>query len=89
MLLLEVVQVVLICGLGLAFAWQAHGDALLVVVLVVLGRSRSAGSAARGRHGPRGGHARRGEPDLAGVAVRRRRRGPLTKYGPAARDVLR
>jgi ABC-2 type transport system permease protein len=36
-LLLEVVQVALICGLGLALARHPHGDELLVVVLVVLG----------------------------------------------------
>lgn len=36
-LLLEVVQVALICALGLALAWHPHGDPLYAVVLVALG----------------------------------------------------
>jgi ABC-2 type transport system permease protein len=36
-LLLELVQVALICLLGVALAWHPHGDAALVVLLVVLG----------------------------------------------------
>ena len=36
-LLLELVQVGLICALGFALAWHPHGDAALVVLLVVLG----------------------------------------------------
>ena len=36
-LLLELVQVALIAGLGLALAWHPHGNPLLVVVLVALG----------------------------------------------------
>jgi ABC-2 type transport system permease protein len=36
-LLLEIVQAVLVCGLGLALAWHPHGDPLLAFVLVVLG----------------------------------------------------
>ena len=36
-LLLELVQVALICALGFALAWHPHGDPALVVLLVVLG----------------------------------------------------
>jgi ABC-2 type transport system permease protein len=36
-LLLEVVQVLLICALGFALGWHPRGDPLLVLVLVVLG----------------------------------------------------
>ena len=36
-LALEIVQVVLICGLGLALGWHPHGDPALVLVLLVLG----------------------------------------------------
>jgi ABC-2 type transport system permease protein len=42
-LLLEVVQIVLICALGLALAWQPHGDPLFVALLVVLGTASFAG----------------------------------------------
>jgi ABC-2 type transport system permease protein len=42
-LLLEVVQVALICGLGLALGWHPHGDPLFVVLLVVLGTAAFAG----------------------------------------------
>ena len=42
-LLLEVVQVVLICALGLALGWQPHGDPLFVVLLVALGTAAFAG----------------------------------------------
>ncbi|GAB2466691.1 ABC transporter permease [Jatrophihabitans fulvus] len=36
-LLLEVVQVALICGLGFALAWQPHGDPLFAAALVIMG----------------------------------------------------
>jgi ABC-2 type transport system permease protein len=36
-LLLEVVQVALICALGFALAWHPHGDPVYVLVLVALG----------------------------------------------------
>jgi ABC-2 type transport system permease protein len=36
-LLLELVQLVLICGVGYALAWHPHGDPLEALVLVVLG----------------------------------------------------
>jgi ABC-2 type transport system permease protein len=36
-LLLEVLQAALICGLGLALGWRPQGDPLLVVLLLVLG----------------------------------------------------
>src|SRR3954447_20538015 len=42
-LLLEVVQIVLICAVGLALAWHPHGDPLLVLVLVVLGTAAFGG----------------------------------------------
>lgn len=42
-LLLEVVQVVLICGVGFALAWHPRGDPLYVLVLVVLGTAAFGG----------------------------------------------
>jgi ABC-2 type transport system permease protein len=42
-LLLEVVQIVLICALGLALAWHPHGDPLAALLLVVLGTAAFAG----------------------------------------------
>ncbi len=42
-LLLEIVQVALICALGLALAWHPHGDPLLVLVLIALGTAAFAG----------------------------------------------
>jgi ABC-2 type transport system permease protein len=42
-LLLEVVQVVLICVLGFALAWHPHGDPLFVVLLVALGTAAFGG----------------------------------------------
>ncbi|HEY2165666.1 MAG TPA: ABC transporter permease, partial [Jatrophihabitantaceae bacterium] len=36
-LLLELVQLVLVCAVGVALAWHPHGNPALVVVLVVLG----------------------------------------------------
>jgi ABC-2 type transport system permease protein len=88
-LLLEIVQVVLICALGLALAWHPHGDVLLVVVLVVLG------TIAFGGLGLLVAGTLRAEVTLAaanliwlvllfagGIAI------PLSKYGTAARDVL-
>jgi ABC-2 type transport system permease protein len=42
-LLLELVQLVLICLLGLALAWHPHGDPLLVLLLVVLGTAAFSG----------------------------------------------
>jgi ABC-2 type transport system permease protein len=42
-LLLEVVQVLLICALGLALAWHPHGNALLVLVMVALGTAAFGG----------------------------------------------
>ncbi|SHG83165.1 ABC-2 type transport system permease protein [Jatrophihabitans endophyticus] len=36
-LLLEFVQVVLICGIGFALAWHPHGDPLFAAALVVMG----------------------------------------------------
>ena len=42
-LLLEIVQVVLICVLGFALAWHPHGDPFYVLVLVVLGTAAFGG----------------------------------------------
>jgi ABC-2 type transport system permease protein len=88
-LLLEVVQVVLICGLGLALAWHPHGDPVLALVLVVLG------TIAFGGLGLLVAGTLRAEVTLAaanliwlillfagGIAI------PLAKFGGTARDVL-
>lgn len=42
-LLLQIVQVALICVLGLALAWHPHGNPLLVLVLLVLGTAAFGG----------------------------------------------
>jgi ABC-2 type transport system permease protein len=42
-LLLEVVQVALICVLGFALAWRPHGDPLFVLLLVALGTAAFGG----------------------------------------------
>jgi ABC-2 type transport system permease protein len=89
-LLLEVIQIVLICGLGLALAWHPHGDPLLALLLVVLG------TLAFGGLGLLVAGTLRAEVTLAaanlvwlvlmfagGIAI------PLQKFGPAVQDVLR
>jgi ABC-2 type transport system permease protein len=89
-LLLEVVQAVLVCGLGLALAWHPHGDPLLAFVLVVLG------TIAFGGLGLLVAGTLRAEVTLAaanliwlillfagGIAI------PLAKFGGTASDVLR
>jgi ABC-2 type transport system permease protein len=86
--LLEVVQVVLICGLGLALAWHPHGNPFSVVFLLALG------TAAFGGLGLLVAGTLRAEVTLAaanliwmvllfagGIAI------PLSKFG-GARDVL-
>jgi ABC-2 type transport system permease protein len=88
-LLLEIVQLVLICGFGLALAWHPHGDPALALLLVVLG------TVAFGGLGLLVAGTLRAEVALAaanliwlvllfagGIAI------PLSKYGGAARDVL-
>jgi ABC-2 type transport system permease protein len=88
-LLLELVQLALICGLGAALAWHPHGNAGLVVLLVVLG------TLAFGGLGLLLAGTLRAEVTLAaanllwlillfagGIAI------PLSKYPSAARDVL-
>jgi len=88
-LLLEIVQIALICALGLALAWHPHGDPLLALLLVVLG------TVAFGGLGLLVAGTCRAEVTLAaanliwlvllfagGIAI------PLDKYGTAARDVL-
>jgi ABC-2 type transport system permease protein len=42
-LLLEIVQIALICVLGFALAWHPHGDPLFVLLLVVLGTAAFGG----------------------------------------------
>jgi ABC-2 type transport system permease protein len=88
-LLLELVQLVLICGLGFVLAWHPHGDPFLALVLVVLG------TIAFGGLGLLVAGTLRAEVTLAaanliwlvllfagGIAI------PLAKYGGAAKDVL-
>ena len=88
-LLLEIVQVALICLAGWALAWHPHGDPLLVLVLVALG------TLAFGGLGLLVAGTVRAEVTLAaanliwlvllfagGIAI------PLTKYPRAAHDVL-
>jgi ABC-2 type transport system permease protein len=88
-LLLEIVQVALICLAGLALGWHPHGDPALVLVLVVIG------TLAFGGLGLLIAGTMRAEVTLAaanliwlvllfagGIAI------PLTKYPDVARDVL-
>lgn len=88
-LLLELLQLALICAVGAALAWHPHGNAGLVVVLVVLG------TLAFGGLGLLLAGTLRAEVTLAaanllwlvllfagGIAI------PLSKYPGAARDVL-
>jgi len=89
-LLLEAVQVVLICALAYALAWHPHGDPLLAALLVVLG------TAAFGGLGLLIAGTLRAEVTLAaanlvwlvllfggGIAI------PLSRFGTTAGDVLR
>jgi ABC-2 type transport system permease protein len=88
-LLLELVQLVLVCGFGFVLAWHPKGDPVLALVLVVLG------TIAFGGLGLLVAGTLRAEVTLAaanliwlvllfagGIAV------PLSKYGGTARDVL-
>jgi ABC-2 type transport system permease protein len=88
-LLLEVVQLVLVCGVGLALAWHPHGDPLLALVLIVLG------TVAFGGLGLLVAGTLRAEVTLAaanliwlvllfagGIAI------PLDRFGSGARDIL-
>ena len=88
-LLIELVQLVAVCALGLVLAWHPHGDPLLVVVLIVLG------TAAFGGLGLLVAGTLRAEVTLAaanliwlillfagGIAI------PLARYPRAVRDVL-
>jgi ABC-2 type transport system permease protein len=89
-LLLEVVQIALICALGFALAWHPHGDPALAALLVLLG------TLAFGGLGLLVAGTLRAEVTLAaanlvwlvlmfagGIAI------PLGKFGSAAADVLR
>jgi ABC-2 type transport system permease protein len=88
-LLLELVQLVLICGFGYALAWHPHGNPAEALLLVVLG------TAAFGGLGLLVAGTLRAEVTLAaanliwlillfagGIAI------PLDRFGGAARDVL-
>jgi ABC-2 type transport system permease protein len=88
-LLLEAVQLVLICGFGFALAWHPHGDPLFALALVVMG------TLAFGGLGLLVAGTLRAEVTLAaanliwlvllfagGIAI------PLYKFGTAAQDVL-
>jgi ABC-2 type transport system permease protein len=88
-LLLELVQLVLVCGFGFVLAWHPHGEPVLALVLVVLG------TIAFGGLGLLVAGTLRAEVTLAaanliwlvllfagGIAV------PLSKYGGTARHVL-
>ncbi len=88
-LLLEVVQVALICAIGFALAWHPKGDPFIALVLIVLG------TIAFGGLGLLVAGTVRAEVTLAlanlvwlillfagGIAI------PLDKYGTAAKDVL-
>lgn len=39
----EILQIILVCGVGLAFGWRPHGSVLAVVVLLVVGTMAFAG----------------------------------------------
>jgi len=88
-LMLELVQLVLVCGFGFVLAWHPHGDPFVALLLVVLG------TAAFGGIGLLVAGTLRAEVTLAaanliwlvllfagGIAV------PLSKYGGTARDIL-
>ena len=88
-LLLELLQLVLVCAFGFALAWHPHGDPAVALLLVVLG------TLAFGGLGLLVAGTLRAEVTLAaanliwlvllfagGIAI------PLAKYGGAARDVL-
>jgi ABC-2 type transport system permease protein len=89
-LLLEVVQLALICAFGFVLAWDPHGDPAYVVLLVILGTLTFGGL------GLLVAGTLRAEITLAaanlvwlvllfagGIAI------PLSKFGTAAQDVLR
>lgn len=88
-LLLELVQLVLVCGLGLALAWHPHGDPAVALLLIALG------TLAFGGLGLLVAGTLRAEVTLAaanliwlillfagGIAI------PLSKFGTGARDIL-
>jgi ABC-2 type transport system permease protein len=88
-LLLEALQLVLICALGLALGWHPHGDPLSAVLLVILG------SAAFGGLAMLVAGTLRAEVTLAvanlvwlvllfagGIAI------PLDRFGSTAQDIL-
>jgi ABC-2 type transport system permease protein len=88
-LLLELVQLVLVCGFGFVLAWHPKGDPFLALLLVILG------TIAFGGLGLLVAGTLRAEVTLAaanliwlvllfagGIAI------PLSKYGGVARDVL-
>jgi ABC-2 type transport system permease protein len=88
-LLLELVQLVLICAFGLALGWHPHGDPFVALLLVVLGTFAFGGLALLVA-GTLRAEMTLGVANLiwlvllfaGGIAV------PLSKYGGAARDIL-
>src|SRR3954468_24882403 len=89
-LLLELLQLVLICAFGLALGWHPHGDPALALVLIILG------TLAFGGLGLLVAGTLRAEITLAaanliwlvlmfagGIAI------PLSRFGAGAQDVLR
>jgi ABC-2 type transport system permease protein len=88
-LMLELIQLALVCGFGFVLAWHPHGDPFIALLLVVLG------TVAFGGIGLLVAGTLRAEVTLAaanliwlillfagGIAV------PLSKYGGTARDIL-
>jgi ABC-2 type transport system permease protein len=88
-LLLELVQLVLVCAFGLALGWHPHGDPFVALLLVVLGTFAFGGLALLVA-GTLRAEMTLGVANLiwlvllfaGGIAV------PLSKYGGAARDIL-
>jgi ABC-2 type transport system permease protein len=88
-LLLELVQLVLVCAFGLALGWHPHGDPFAALLLVVLGTFAFGGLALLVA-GTLRAEMTLGVANLiwlvllfaGGIAV------PLSKYGGAARDIL-
>jgi ABC-2 type transport system permease protein len=88
-LLLELVQLVLVCAFGFALGWHPHGDPFVALLLVVLGTFAFGGLALLVA-GTLRAEMTLGVANLiwlvllfaGGIAV------PLSKYGGAARDIL-
>jgi ABC-2 type transport system permease protein len=79
-LLLELVQLVLVCAFGLALGWHPHGDPFVALLLVVLGTFAFGGLALLVA-GTLRAEMTLGVANLIWLV-------PLSKYGGAARDIL-